>query len=100
MRILTTEGSQVIFQYPMRKKGLEPLRPFGHQLLRLARLPIPPLPRRLARTIIQGESDPENNQINAPLSDAINWIPETTFPLRWSSFVMNRSMRAWAAHAS
>ena len=28
----------------MRKKGLEPLRPFGHQLLRLARLPIPPLP--------------------------------------------------------
>jgi hypothetical protein len=29
----------------MRKKGLEPLRPFGHQLLRLARLPIPPLPR-------------------------------------------------------
>ncbi len=30
----------------MRKKGLEPLRPFGHQLLRLARLPIPPLPQR------------------------------------------------------
>src|SRR5690348_8417453 len=30
----------------VRKKGLEPLRPFGHQLLRLARLPIPPLPRR------------------------------------------------------
>src|ERR1700689_48497 len=29
----------------LRKKGLEPLRPFGHQLLRLARLPIPPLPR-------------------------------------------------------
>src|SRR5580693_1021238 len=29
----------------VRKKGLEPLRPFGHQLLRLARLPIPPLPR-------------------------------------------------------
>jgi hypothetical protein len=28
----------------LRKKGLEPLRPFGHQLLRLARLPIPPLP--------------------------------------------------------
>ena len=24
----------------LRKKGLEPLRPFGHQLLRLARLPI------------------------------------------------------------
>jgi hypothetical protein len=30
----------------VRKKGLEPLRPFGHQLLRLARLPIPPLPHR------------------------------------------------------
>ena len=29
----------------VRKRGLEPLRPFGHQLLRLARLPIPPLPR-------------------------------------------------------
>ena len=29
----------------VRKKGLEPLRPFGHQLLRLARLPIPPLPQ-------------------------------------------------------
>ena len=28
----------------MRKKGLEPLWPCGHQLLRLARLPVPPLP--------------------------------------------------------
>ena len=28
----------------VRKKGLEPLQPFGYQLLRLARLPIPPLP--------------------------------------------------------
>ena len=32
----------------MRKEGLEPPQPFGHQLLRLARLPIPPLPHRLA----------------------------------------------------
>jgi hypothetical protein len=32
----------------VRKKGLEPLRPFGHQLLRLARLPIPPLPQGAA----------------------------------------------------
>ena len=31
-------------EFDLRKKGLEPLRPFGHQLLRLARLPIPPLP--------------------------------------------------------
>jgi hypothetical protein len=42
-----------VIQIFLRKKGLEPLRPFGHQLLRLARLPIPPLPRRLARSIIQ-----------------------------------------------
>jgi hypothetical protein len=29
----------------VRSKGLEPLRAFTHQLLRLARLPIPPRPR-------------------------------------------------------
>lgn len=28
----------------VRKKGLEPSHPFGYKLLRLARLPIPPLP--------------------------------------------------------
>ena len=39
----------------VRKKGLEPLRPFSHQLLRLARLPIPPLPRS-AQYNIAGES--------------------------------------------
>jgi len=44
--------------------------------------------------------DSENNQIYAPLSEAMNWIPETTFPFRWSSFVMNKSIRAWAAQAS
>jgi hypothetical protein len=33
----------LILKDDLRKKGLEPLRPFGHQLLRLARLPIPPL---------------------------------------------------------
>src|ERR1700722_7016968 len=47
-----------------------------------------------------GELDSENNQIYAPLSEAMNWIPETTFPFRWSSFVMNKSIRAWAAQAS
>jgi hypothetical protein len=38
----------------VRKKGLEPLQPFGHQLLRLARLPIPPLPlnHTLASTMV------------------------------------------------
>src|ERR1700752_3936262 len=35
-----------ILKKDLRKKGLEPLRPFGHQLLRLARLPLPPLPHR------------------------------------------------------
>jgi hypothetical protein len=28
----------------VRKKGVEPLRPFGHKILSLARLPVPPLP--------------------------------------------------------
>lgn len=28
----------------VRKEGLEPSRPYGHKLLRLTRLPIPPLP--------------------------------------------------------
>jgi hypothetical protein len=40
-----SQGKQDKFEFVVRKKGLEPLRPFGHQLLRLARLPIPPLPR-------------------------------------------------------
>src|ERR1700691_448604 len=38
-------ADETIIDGLVRKKGLEPLRPFGHQLLRLARLPIPPLPR-------------------------------------------------------
>ena len=29
----------------VRKKGLEPLQPFGYRLLRPARLPVPPLSR-------------------------------------------------------
>ena len=29
--------------YLVRKEGLEPTRPFGHQILNLARLPVPPL---------------------------------------------------------
>jgi hypothetical protein len=41
----TKEPSEDEVEFVVRKKGLEPLRPFGHQLLRLARLPIPPLPR-------------------------------------------------------
>src|SRR3954471_16091250 len=34
----------------VRKKGLEPSRPCGHKLLRLARLPIPPLPHEEGTT--------------------------------------------------
>src|SRR5207248_2887026 len=29
----------------VRKEGFEPPRPFGHKILSLARLPVPPLPR-------------------------------------------------------
>ncbi len=36
----------------VRKRGFEPPRPCGHKLLRLARLPVPPLPHR--RTIERG----------------------------------------------
>jgi hypothetical protein len=30
----------------VRERGLEPPRPFGHKILSLARLPVPPLPHR------------------------------------------------------
>jgi hypothetical protein len=30
----------------VRERGLEPPRPFGHKILSLARLPVPPLPQR------------------------------------------------------
>ena len=33
----------------VRKGGLEPPRPFGHQILNLARLPIPPLSHEMDR---------------------------------------------------
>jgi hypothetical protein len=29
----------------VRKEGVEPPRPFGHKILSLARLPVPPLPQ-------------------------------------------------------
>ena len=35
----------------VRKKGFEPSRPCGHKLLRLARLPVPPLPHEEGSTI-------------------------------------------------
>jgi hypothetical protein len=45
VKLLFLRISLILQKGNMRKKGLEPLRPYGHQLLRLARLPIPPLPR-------------------------------------------------------
>src|SRR5262245_26162752 len=45
----------------MRKEGLEPTRPFGHRLLRPARLPVPPLSRaenNLTRLARQGFGPP------------------------------------------
>ncbi len=36
-------GAFSILRVLVRKRGLEPLRPFDHQILNLARLPIPPL---------------------------------------------------------
>ena len=43
--------------------GLEPPRPFGHQLLKLARLPIPPLRRGSGSPRIGGQS---TGQVAAP----------------------------------
>ena len=37
----------------VRKEGFEPPRPFGHKILSLARLPVPPLPHRRNALIIQ-----------------------------------------------
>jgi hypothetical protein len=34
----------------VRERGLEPPRPFGHKILSLARLPVPPLPQSAQRT--------------------------------------------------
>jgi len=48
------EQAQEIEFRLVRKRGLEPPRPCGHKLLRLARLPVPPLPHRGGKTL--GES--------------------------------------------
>ena len=45
-RIPRLSGSG-LFNLMMRKGGLEPPRPCGHWHLKPARLPIPPLPRRV-----------------------------------------------------
>ncbi len=41
----------------VRSKGLEPLRAFTHQLLRLARLPIPPRPQKIILTAARYTSE-------------------------------------------
>ena len=41
--------------YLVRKEGLEPTRPFGHQILNLARLPVPPLSRPLGNYLFLQE---------------------------------------------
>src|SRR5713226_5347766 len=37
----------------VRETGVEPARPFGHKILSLARLPVPPLPHRRNSLIVQ-----------------------------------------------
>ena len=39
------QRSRAIKKIDMRKEGFEPPRPFGHKILSLARLPVPPLPQ-------------------------------------------------------
>src|SRR6185295_18233068 len=49
----------------VRKRGFEPPRPCGHKLLRLARLPVPPLPH-------EGENASElNSQVYRESKNAI-----------------------------
>ena len=57
--------------------GLEPPRPFGHQLLRLARLPIPPLRRGSGSPRIGGQS---TGQTTAPrqMAPPGRWSPPTS----------------------
>ena len=57
----------------MRKEGFEPPRPFGHKILSLARLPVPPLPqwwlystslRRAAPLGFSGDFEPAEKLFN------------------------------------
>src|SRR6266704_4207233 len=43
---MVDRGSQEKKRKMVRKEGFEPPRPFGHKILSLARLPVPPLPHR------------------------------------------------------
>src|SRR5216683_3827479 len=40
-----TQGKISSSEILVRKEGFEPPRPFGHKILSLARLPVPPLPQ-------------------------------------------------------
>jgi hypothetical protein len=92
----------------VRSKGLEPLRAFTHQLLRLARLPIPPRPQAGILTAALGTSEMfmnsvQRNQVRAAprlpvvrpkkrpaqyVGPAVNDFPrlfQTEIVLKWSS---------------
>src|SRR5713226_6152222 len=46
LRLATlAQGKISLSEIFMRKEGVEPPRPFGHKILSLARLPVPPLPQ-------------------------------------------------------
>ena len=42
----------------VRKEGFEPPRPFGHKILSLARLPVPPLPQWWLYSTSMGSAPP------------------------------------------
>src|SRR2546430_12440687 len=45
VQVLDTMGYLAFGKVLVRKEGFEPPRPFGHKILSLARLPVPPLPQ-------------------------------------------------------
>ncbi len=65
MRKGSREESRAFHTYMVRKMGLEPTRPLDHQILNLARLPVPPLSH--IRSCIDAE--------NLPLGSAIGKNP-------------------------
>src|SRR2546430_17444640 len=45
VQVLDTMGYLAFGKVLVRKEGFDPPRPFGHKILSLARLPVPPLPQ-------------------------------------------------------
>ena len=52
----------------MRKEGFEPPRPFGHKILSLARLPVPPLPQWFFYITVCGGGMPLRFRSNSSLA--------------------------------